>query len=214
VKNFDSDNPEISIGPGSPSYVALGSNFNPGFSATLDGRTLQAVRIDGWQQGWIVPAGRGGTISVTYGPDGLYRISLLLGALLLLGVFVLAVVPGRRNPSVIAAPIPPAILVVLGAGVALALLGGPLALALIPSIVVARLWPRLLPWVVAAAMTGVAVVLIAQAGSEPSTHQGAFGVAAQVLALVPLAAVLGGVCALAIESGWWRRRGANTSTHT
>ena len=187
VKGFSGEIREIFIGPGSASYVALASNFNPGWSATLDGRALQPVRIDGWQQGWSVPAGRGGTISVTFGPDSLYRISLLLGALLLLGVFVLAVVPGRRNrrPRVwSAAPVPPGILVVAGAGVVLVLLGGPVALALLPCLVVARLWPRPSPWVVAASMTGLGVVLIVQAGSEPSTHQGPFGVTAQVLTLV------------------------------
>jgi arabinofuranan 3-O-arabinosyltransferase len=217
VKGFSGDNRQIFIGPGAASYVALASNFNPGWSATLGGRALQPVRIDGWQQGWSVPAGRGGTISVTFGPDGLYRISLLVGALLLLGVFVLAVVPGRRNraSSVVAAPVPPGILVVAGAGVVLALLGGPVALlALLPCIVVARLWPRLLPWVVAAAMTGLGVVLVVHAGSEPSTHQGPFGVAAQVLTLVALAAVLGGVCASAIASGWWRGHGARAPRQT
>ena len=210
MKGFSGDNREIFIGPGSASYVALASNFNPGWSATLGGRALQPVRIDGWQQGWMVPAGRGGTISVTFGPDSLYQITLLVGAFLLLGLFVLAVVPSRRNraSSVIAALAPPGILVVAGAGVVLALLGGPVALALLPCIVVARFWPRLLPWVVAVAMTGLGVVLIVHAGSEPSTHQGPFGIAAQVLTLVALAAVLGGVCASAIASGWWRGKGA------
>ena len=213
VKGFSGDNREIFIGPGSASYVALASNFNPGWSATLDGRALQPVRIDGWQQGWKVPAGRGGTISVTFGPDSLYEISLLVGVLLLLGLFVLAVVPGRRYraSSVVAAPMPPGILVVAGAGVVLALLGGPAALALLPCILIARLWPRLLPWVVVAAMTGLGVVLVVQAGSEPVTHQGPFGVAAQVLTLVALAAVLGGVCAPAIASGWWRGHGARAN---
>jgi arabinofuranan 3-O-arabinosyltransferase len=209
VKGFSGDNREIFIGPGSASYVSLASNFNSGWSATLGGRALQPVRIDGWQQGWKVPAGSGGTISVTFVPDSIYRISLLVGALLLLCMFVLAVVPGRRKraSSMIAAPVPPGILVVAGAGVVLALLGGPVALALLPCIVVARLWPRLLPWVVAATMTGLGLVLVVQAGSEPSTHQGPFGVAAQVLTLVALAAVLGGVCASAIASGWFRGRG-------
>ncbi|MGP8010535.1 MAG: hypothetical protein ACLPKZ_09820, partial [Acidimicrobiales bacterium] len=90
MKGFSGDNREILIGPGSASYVSLASNFNPAWSATLGGRALRPVRIDGWQQGWIVPAGRGGTISVTFGPESLYRISLLVGAFLLLGVFVLA----------------------------------------------------------------------------------------------------------------------------
>ncbi len=209
VKGFSGVNREISIGPGSASYVALASNFNPGWTATLNGNHLPPVRIDGWQQGWVVPAGHGGTITVTFSPDHIYRISLLVGLLLLAGLFVLAIVPSRyrrsSNPTA-GGWIPPGAVLVAGSAVVLILLGGPVALALVPAIVVARFWPRLLPWVVVAAIACLGVVLVLQAGSQPNTGQGAFGVTAQVCTLVALAAVLGGLCEVAISSGWWIRR--------
>jgi len=210
VKGFGGDNREISIGPGSAAYVALASNFNPGWAATLDGNQLSPVRIDGWQQGWEVPAGHGGTIMVTFSPDHIYRVILLLGLLLLAALFVLAIMPSRyRRSSDPGAPgwMPQGAVLVAGAAVVLLLLGGPVALALLPAIAVARYWPGLLPWVVAAAIACLGVVLVLQAGSEPNTGQGAFGVTAQVCTLVALAAVLGGVCEAAISSGgWWKRR--------
>ena len=88
-----------------------------------------------------------------------------------------------------------------------------MALALLPAIAVARFWPRLLPWVVVAAIACLGVALVLQAGSEPNTGQGAFGVTAQVCTLVALAAVLGGVCEAAISSGWWRKRRAQAPRH-
>jgi arabinofuranan 3-O-arabinosyltransferase len=213
VKGFSGVNREISIGPGAASYVALTSNFNPGWAATLDGNQLRPVRIDGWQQGWEVPAGHGGTIMITFSPDHVYRITVLVGLLLLAALFVLAIVPSRyRRSSDPAAQgwMPPGAVLVAGAAVVLVLLGGPVALALLPAIAVARFWPRLLPWVVAAAIACLGVVLVLQAGSEPNTGQGAFGVTAQVCTLVALAAVLGGVCEAAISSGWWWKRRAQT----
>jgi arabinofuranan 3-O-arabinosyltransferase len=216
VKGFSGDNPEISIGPGSASYVALASNFNSGWAATLNGDHLRPVRIDGWQQGWAVPAGHGGTILVTYSPDHLYRITLLLGLLLLAGLFVLALVPSRYRRSsnpVAVGWVPPGVVFVAGSAAVLLLLGGPVVLALPPAIVVARVWPRLLPWVVAAAIACLGVVLVLQAGAEPNTGQGAFGVTAQVCTLVALAAVLGGVCEAGISSGWWWKPRAQTAQH-
>jgi hypothetical protein len=153
---------------------------------------------------------------VTFSPDHIYRISLLVGLLLLAGLFVLAIVPSRyrrsSNPTA-GGWIPPGAVLVAGAAVVLVILGGPVALALLPAIAVARFWPRLLPWVVAAAIACLGVVLVLQAGSEPNTGQGAFGVMAQVSTLVALAAVLGGVCEAAISSGWWWKRRPQTLRH-
>lgn len=73
-----------------PTYLLVHENANPGWHAELDGEPLTAVRIDGWQQGYLVPAGAGGEVRLTYRPDGPYRLGLLLGALLALVVLVLA----------------------------------------------------------------------------------------------------------------------------
>jgi arabinofuranan 3-O-arabinosyltransferase len=40
--------------------LALRENANPGWVATAGGRTLTPFVVDGWQQGWLVPAGLAG----------------------------------------------------------------------------------------------------------------------------------------------------------
>ncbi|MBC7279519.1 MAG: DUF3367 domain-containing protein [Nocardioides sp.] len=60
--------------------LVLPQNINPGATATLDGEVLRAQRVDGWQQGWIVPAGAGGEVRFGYAPDETYRAGLLAGA--------------------------------------------------------------------------------------------------------------------------------------
>jgi arabinofuranan 3-O-arabinosyltransferase len=81
------------------SYLVVNDNFNRGWEATLDGKRLQAVRLDGWRQAWILPAESSGTVSMRYGPDGTYRLSLFLGLVLILVVAGLASVPARVGAS-------------------------------------------------------------------------------------------------------------------
>ncbi|HEY6745015.1 MAG TPA: alpha-(1-_3)-arabinofuranosyltransferase family protein [Mycobacteriales bacterium] len=78
-------------------YLVVHENANAGWHAELAGRPLTAVRIDGWQQGYLVPAGVGGDVRLSYRPDGPYRLGLLAGALLALVVLVLAI--GRTTPE-------------------------------------------------------------------------------------------------------------------
>ena len=54
----------------------VNENFNAGWQARLDGRPLSAVRLDGWKQAWLLPAGTAGTVTLTYLPDALYRDAL------------------------------------------------------------------------------------------------------------------------------------------
>jgi arabinofuranan 3-O-arabinosyltransferase len=77
--------------------IAVRENTNLGWRATVDGHVLQSVVLDGWQQGWLVPAGVGGEIELRYTPDTTYRVGLLIGAMLLLILTVLALVPARHG---------------------------------------------------------------------------------------------------------------------
>lgn len=47
---------------------------------------LDPVRINGWQQGWILPAGGAGTVQVRFAPTAFYQVWLGVGAVLLLGL--------------------------------------------------------------------------------------------------------------------------------
>ncbi len=81
-----------------PVLLDVHENDNAGWVATADGKTLTAVRLDGWQQGWLVPAGVA-TVHLTYRPDSLYRAGLVGSAVLLVVLVVLAVLPSRRPRS-------------------------------------------------------------------------------------------------------------------
>jgi arabinofuranan 3-O-arabinosyltransferase len=87
------------VGPGTASLLSLPRNANPGWRATIDGTQLDAVPVDGWKQGFVVPGGAGGRVTVTFGPDGPYRWGLLAGLVLVLLVVGSALTPSRRGPT-------------------------------------------------------------------------------------------------------------------
>ncbi|MFT4287092.1 alpha-(1-_3)-arabinofuranosyltransferase family protein [Nocardioides sp.] len=126
--------------------LALPQNFNAGWVATLDGERLRAQRVDGWQQGWVVPAGSAGTVSFSYPPDRPFRLGLLvgLGGVLLTAAVALALRRRRRPAAEPDAGRPrPGARALEGAVVALALglLGGWSGL-LLGGVVVVVLWRR------------------------------------------------------------------------
>jgi arabinofuranan 3-O-arabinosyltransferase len=81
--------------------LALGENWNDGWSdgAPSEGEhsegALDPIVVDGWQQGWVLPAGDD-TFTAEFVPDRWYRLGLASGGLLLLGLLVAAAVTGRR----------------------------------------------------------------------------------------------------------------------
>ncbi|MEU1124348.1 glycosyltransferase [Streptomyces sp. NPDC005899] len=68
---------------------------DPGWQATLDGRTLKPKTVDGWAQGFELPAA-GGTLDLTY--DTPLTHTAWIWAQVLLGVVLLVLaLPGRRR---------------------------------------------------------------------------------------------------------------------
>jgi arabinofuranan 3-O-arabinosyltransferase len=108
---------QIRVGPGAATYLELHQNANPGWVATLRGRALTPVRLDGWQQGFVVPAGVGGVITLTFVPYMFYRVWIILsvvGVIVLLGFAFLRRRRGRVHElmdravtSLTAADLPP-----------------------------------------------------------------------------------------------------------
>ncbi|MFZ2503450.1 MAG: alpha-(1-_3)-arabinofuranosyltransferase family protein, partial [Nocardioides sp.] len=80
----------VQVAPGSEAILRVPENANAGWQATLDGKRLRSVTIDGWQQGYVVPAGEGGRVTLVFAPDRAYRLALLLGLLAALGLGVAA----------------------------------------------------------------------------------------------------------------------------
>lgn len=87
--NWSASRRVLEIDSGEASLMHLPENFNPGWQAELNGKTLVPLRVDGWQQAWVVPAGAGGEIVLTYAPQRLYSVLLPVG-LVVSGLLLLA----------------------------------------------------------------------------------------------------------------------------
>ena len=87
------------------SYLTVNENFNPGWRAVAGGHTLQPVRLDGWKQAWVLPAGTTGLVTLTYRPQSLYRDAVAGGLAALVLVLVIACLRIRRR-SMDAGPTP------------------------------------------------------------------------------------------------------------
>lgn len=166
----------VVVGAGRASYLTLSENFNRGWSARLRGRSLEPVRIDGWRQGWLVPAGSGGTVSLTFGPDRLYRDGLVAGAVLALLAIGLALIPGRPHAPGEHHFAPsewrPAFAIV-AATVVTFLLGGWLALT-VPLLLFVPRRHVVLPWIAFSSLCLAGVVAAANAGAFPASGAGTF----------------------------------------
>jgi arabinofuranan 3-O-arabinosyltransferase len=194
----------VGVSDGPSTYLAVAQNYNDAWVAKFGNRTLAPVRLDGWQQGWVVPAGSAGTVTMTMVPDALFRHALELGAGFLVMLLLLALIPARRSVRDPAGPrpLPRFGLIATATALVLILVSGPLALLAVPLLFMARRWGGLAMAMVAAGAFAVSGVLVAwHAGALPETGTGAFGRPAQIAAVIALAALL---CALAAESRGWR----------
>ncbi|MBB5789636.1 alpha-(1-_3)-arabinofuranosyltransferase [Jiangella mangrovi] len=102
VQTWDATDREVVVpAREEPAVLAVAENLNTGWEATLNGESLEAVRLDGWSQGFVLPVGAAGVVRLSYAPDRPYQWALLagLGAVLLVGVLAWR---GTRVP-----PLPP-----------------------------------------------------------------------------------------------------------
>jgi arabinofuranan 3-O-arabinosyltransferase len=101
IRSWQPDERRLSIGPGAASYLEVHENYNPGWAAALNGQELTPVRLDGWQQGFVVPAGPGGTITLSFGPAAAYHFGLaisVLAAAILLTITAWSFLARTRRP--------------------------------------------------------------------------------------------------------------------
>lgn len=78
--------------------LVVRANENDGWRATVDGKELTPVTVDGWQQGWSFEEPSAERVALEYMPDRLYRAGLL-GGVVAFGLLLLAIGwwPDRRG---------------------------------------------------------------------------------------------------------------------
>jgi arabinofuranan 3-O-arabinosyltransferase len=111
------------------SILVVHENANPGWQATLDGQRLEPVTIDGWQQGWYLPAGASGTVRLRFTPQRAFSVGLIVGLVAVLLLVALALMRERRRrpgpPDRHFGPMTQSVVLLLACGA----LGGPAGLA-------------------------------------------------------------------------------------
>ncbi|MFJ7969683.1 alpha-(1-_3)-arabinofuranosyltransferase [Streptomyces sp. NPDC096324] len=193
VRDWLGDSRAVTAGPGTAAYLTTYENYNDGWRATLNGKVLTPIRLDGWQQGWQIPAGSGGTVKLSYEPTTTYGAGLIgsgVGLAALLGLVLWRRrAPNPEEPQPV--PAPPGVW--LGA-VALTLvavvISGWFAL-LVPALaLLAYRRHTLLVPVAFVALAGAGIAATTGAGEPVAAGHGAFGGTAQLLALTALFAAL------------------------
>jgi len=97
---WSADHREVDVPASQASRIlVVPESINPGWTAhTADGAELSPVTVNGWQQGWVVPAGTSGSITLSFGSNTVYRAGIGGGLALLPILALLALVPARRQP--------------------------------------------------------------------------------------------------------------------
>ena len=218
VERWDPTERRVTVGAGPAALLVVPENRNVGWTAVLDGERLRAARVDGWQQAFLLPAGRGGAVTLRFTPDRPYRAGLAAGAACVLVVGLAALVPRRRRRSSLALalagsplaaralaaqplPGPPPARAVPGGGwwmlvplmvLAVALGGAAGAALLLAALIVRQLRPRALPRIaLAGALIGAAVAVAGRLlGHGQDWAYGAWVQAAMLAAVCAVAATV------------------------
>lgn len=92
------DHRQVEVAPSSSRRIlVVPESVNPGWTAhTADGSALPAVTVNGWQQGWQLPPGTSGPVTLDFASNTTYRIGLVGGLALLPLLLLLAFLPVRR----------------------------------------------------------------------------------------------------------------------
>ncbi|SQI35853.1 Domain of uncharacterised function (DUF3367) [Rhodococcus coprophilus] len=206
--------------------VVIPESTNVGWTArSADGLDATPVVVDGWQQGWILPAGAESTLTLEFTTDRWYRLGIFGGLALLLPLFALALWPLSRrrgsdpgpasrtwrSPAVaFAGVLAAAVVVAGGAGAAVVVLGAAGLVA-----VVRRRGQRAASRLLVGTAGGATMVAMALLSTGPwRSPDGYVGHSylIQLAALVGLVAV--GFAALPLRDASQRRKASRAGTST
>ena len=101
IDAWGADHREVSVARSEASRVlVVPESVNPGWVAhRADGTRLTPVIVNGWQQGWVLPPGTEGPVTLTFPLNTPYRAGLIGGLALLPVLALLAFWPVRRRPG-------------------------------------------------------------------------------------------------------------------
>ena len=195
VTKWGDESRQVKVAAGTRSILTIHENFNKSWKATVDGKQLTPIRVDGWQQGFIVPASGAVVVHLDNAPGKTYRLALLLSALLVLGLLIAAAWPSRRSrvisPPRAWSPAVVRVAALLTAVVTTLLVAGPIVAAFVPVLAIIAWYIPASPAILAFAGLGVAGgVTLAHQAAYSGSHQGTFSATAQVAAALALAVVL------------------------
>ncbi|WP_308645392.1 alpha-(1-_3)-arabinofuranosyltransferase family protein [Nocardioides cavernae] len=104
VRAWSATHREVDVAVTNDSVLSLAESFNSGWTARVGEEELTPVVLDGWRQGYVVPAGTDGVVELDYAPQGPFEVSLVAGlgaaaALLLLALVLLVRGVGTTSPA-------------------------------------------------------------------------------------------------------------------
>ncbi len=166
VLSWGSTRRSVRVHTNGAAILATTQSLNSGWAATLGGKRLEPVEVDGWMQGWRVPAGSTGDVHLVFTPQRPYLAGLALGLAVMLGIVVLAGVllvrRGRWQPADPGTPARPAgralrTALVLVVGV----ISLPAAAAALVVVCTGDRVRRVVPWLVPLLGAGAAAIAVA-----------------------------------------------------
>ncbi len=100
VTQWGNDDRALTAAAGQASIINVHENFNPGWVATVGKHQLRGVRLDGWQQGWVLPAADASEqVTLKFVPDSSFRAGLVAGAAIALALLAWVVLTIRRRKN-------------------------------------------------------------------------------------------------------------------
>jgi arabinofuranan 3-O-arabinosyltransferase len=181
----------VDVGPGPATILHVHEALNIGFVATLNGKTLTPVMVQGWQQGFIVPAGEGGTVDIVFAANPAFRIALAVGMSAMAGLVGILIFAWRRNGKRPVPWTPWGGMAWPLAGLCAVVMAGLLSVVSIPlligGLVLQRARPQWRHWMVALpALTAGAIAAIAAPVAQPGVTVGTYSAPAQILTVLSL----------------------------
>lgn len=196
VTHWGATNRTVDVSAPQASLLIVHENQNAGWRATVNGTTLQATTVDGWQQAWELPAGTVGAVHLVYTPQRTVAIGLIVGAvaaLLLVGIALWRRPTRGQSLPAVAEGTTATVLAGVIVVVTLVALGSAVGLAVAAVLLLVLRYAGRARWWHPAWLTCSALVLVAAAefiAPATSSHPWAGSVGVQTLCLVAVGIVL------------------------